>query len=139
MTIAHMRRFRAAPLALRPEADDVVYAGAAASALRTAATDAATAATARSDTAGAAQWTRRATALATVQKVAPGAVGIRYREREERLYFIVPGVGLVQSLQVEQFLSELSEETDEAALYALHLRGVDAVYEIVEGWGWAAA
>ena len=35
MTIAHMRRFRAAPLALRPEADDVVYAGAAASALRT--------------------------------------------------------------------------------------------------------
>lgn len=139
MTLSALRRFRTTPLALRAEPGDVVYSGPAASACRTAATDAATAATARGDTVGAAQWTNRATALATVQQVAPGAVGIRWRESQERVYFIVPGVGLVQSLHIEEFITEFSEETDEARLYEMHLRGVEAVYALVEGWGWSAA
>lgn len=139
MTLAAMKRFRTTPLALRPEPDDVVYAGATVTACRSAAVNASTAATSRGDATGAAQWDARASALATVQSIAPGAVGIRYRDREERLYFFVPAIGLVQSLQVDQFLTEFSGETDTAALYALHARGVEAVYEVVRGWGWTEA
>lgn len=136
MSIEAMRQFRTDALNLRPsEPGDVVYAGATAVELRKSADDLAAQALARSDTATRDLWLTRSTALARVQYVAPGAVGIRWRESEDRLYFIVPGVGLVQSITPREFVRYWSQESGDA-LYAAMERGVGEVYRIVEGWGW---
>lgn len=133
MTLAALRRYRLVPLNLRAEPDDVIYAGARLANARLAAVDAATAATARGDTAGAATWTLRASALATAQEIAPGATGLRYREDEGRVHFIVPDTGHVQSIEPDEFITLFADTADPSGLYA---GGIESVFVIVDGWGW---
>lgn len=137
MTIANMRLFCRDALNLRPsEPGDVVYAGQTAVQLQRRADDLAAQAAAKSDTTSRDLWQARSAAVARVQYVAPGAVGIRWRESEDRLYFIVPDVGLVQSLTPREFVRYWSPESGDA-LYAAMERGISEVYRIVDGWGWA--
>lgn len=138
MTIVDMERFKHVALNIQPEATDVVYAGLTAKRAKAIATDESTKASSRGDTDGEALWTARATKLAKVERVAPGAVGIMWREREERVYFIVPGVGFVQSVMVDEFIEEWSGIVNAARLYEMVDRGIAAVFEIVEAWGWSA-
>lgn len=133
-----MERFRFVPLAIRPEKGDVVYAGEAAKTARARALDESTKATARGDTSGADLWTRRAASLSKVERVAPGAVGVRWRESEQRIYFEVPNVGRVQSVMVEQFIMEFAPGSEDEQ-YAMMDRGVAAVFDLVASWGWSAA
>ncbi len=136
MSINNMRLFCRDALNLSPsEPGDVVYAGATAVAAQREADNQSAQAAARSDTAARDLWRKRSAALARVQYVAPGATGIRWRESEDRLYFIVPGVGLVQSLTPREFVRYWSPEINDA-LYAAMERGINEVYRIVEGWGW---
>lgn len=131
-----MKLFSRVALALPEQEDgDVVYAGATARDLQMRADDEAVKSENRGDLTTGAVWRTRSTKLGVVDQVAPGAVGIRWRESQDRLYFIVPGVGLVQSIEADQFVQEFSGARD-AALYDLMDRGINAVYEIVEGWGW---
>lgn len=136
MTIVDMERFKHVALNIQPEATDVVYAGLTAKRAKAIATDESTKASSRGDTDGEALWTARATKLAKVERVAPGAVGIMWREREERVYFIVPGLGFVQSVMVDQFIEEFAPTNDESTIYAMVDRGIEAVFEIVTAWGW---
>jgi len=140
MTIADMERFKHVALNIQPEATDAVYAGLTAKRAKAIATDESTKAASKipPDTAGSELWTARATKLAKVERVAPGAVGIMWREREERVYFIVPGVGFVQSVMVDEFIEEWSGIVNAARLYEMVDRGIAAVFEIVEAWGWSA-
>lgn len=136
MSIETMRQFRTDALNLRPsEPGDVVYAGATAVELRKNADNAAAQAVTRSDTASRDLWLARSTALGRVQYVAPGATGVRWRESQDRIYFIVPGVGLVQSITPREFVNYWSAFTGDAK-YAAMERGIAEVYRIVEGWGW---
>jgi len=137
MSIANMRLFCHDALNLRPsEPGDVVYAGATAAELQRRADDLAAQATTRSDTVSADLWRARSSALAKVQYVAPGAVGIRWRESQDRLYFIVPDVGLVQSIEADQFVEVFGGYSTADARHAAMQRGINEVYRIVEGWGW---
>jgi len=136
MSIEAMRQFRTDALNMRAsEPGDVVYAGATVAELRKNADNAAAQAVAKSDLVAAALWVARSTALGKVQYVAPGAVGIRWRESQDRLYFIVPNVGIVQSITPREFVRYWSPESGDA-LYAAMERGISEVYRIVEGWGW---
>lgn len=138
MSLAQMERFRFVPLAIRPEKGDVVHAGEAAKVARARALDESTKATARGDTSGAALWTGRAASLSKVERVAPGAVGVRWRESEQRIYFEVPNVGRVQSVMVEQFVMEFASTGDDEEIYAMMDRGIAAVFDLVTSWGWTA-
>ena len=136
MTIAGMKLFARIALAIPEQEDgDVVYAGATARDLQTRADDEAVKAAARGDQPSEAAWRMRSYHLGVINQVAPGAVGIRWRESQDRLYFIVPGLGHVQSVEADQFVQYFSGLLD-AALYAAMDRGINAVYEVVEGWGW---
>lgn len=138
MTIVDMERFKHVALNIQPEATDVVYAGLTAKRAKAIATDESTKAASKipPDTAGSELWTARATKLAKVERVAPGAAGIVWRAREERIYFVVPGLGFVQSVMVDQFIEEFAPTNDESTIYAMVDRGIEAVFEIVTAWGW---
>lgn len=137
MTIANMRLFCRDALNLRPsEPGDVVYAGQTAVQLQRRADDLAAQAAANSDTVARQLWLGRSSMLARVQYVAPGAVGIRWRESGDRLYFIVPGVGLVQSLTPGEFVRYFSGLASAEDLAPLLARGIESTYAIAEGWGW---
>ena len=137
MTIANMRLFRFTSLAIPDvEPGDVVYAGPNARELQLRADDEAAKADARGDSTSGTAWRTRSTKLGVVQQIAPNTVGIRWRESAERIYFIVPNLGHVQSLEVDQFLMEFAGARD-ASLYDLIDRGINAVYELVESWGWS--
>jgi hypothetical protein len=90
----------------------------------------------RSDTVARQLWLGRSSMLARVQYVAPGATGIRWRESEDRLYFIVPGVGLVQSLTPAEFVRYFSGVAAAEDLAPLLARSIQSTYAIAEGWGW---
>ena len=137
MSINNMRLFCRDALNLRPsEPGDVVYAGQTAVQLQRRADDLAAQAAAKSDTASATMWLGRSSMLARVQYVAPGATGIRWRESEDRLYFIVPDVGLVQSLTPGEFVRYFSGKTSAEDLAPLLVRSIQSTYAIAEGWGW---
>ena len=137
MSINNMRLFCRDALNLRPsEPGDVVYAGQTAVQLQRRADDLAAQAAAKSDTTSRDLWQARSAAVARVQYVAPGAVGIRWRESEDRLYFIVPDVGLVQSLTPGEFVRYFSGKTSAEDLAPLLVRSIQSTYAIAEGWGW---
>ncbi len=138
MSINNMRLFCRDALNLSPsEPGDVVYAGTTAVALQRRADDLAAQASARSDTVSRQLWLGRSSMLAKVQYVAPGATGIRWRESEDRLYFIVPGLGLVQSLTPSEFVRYFSGKNSPEDLAPLLARGIEGVYAIADGWGWS--